>query len=103
MWRLRRDLGVPDADADKEHLLRVVAAMRTGIEGLQTLELGFHSGTDPDAADLALCAVFEDWHALRRYENHPLHRALKNFLGPIRSEKRVVDYEIQAPEAEISP
>ncbi len=101
MWRLRRDLGVP-ADAGTAELLRVVAAMRTGIEGLQTLELGFHSGTDTDAADLALCAVFESWDALRRYEHHPLHRALKDVIGPMRSEKRVVDYEIPGAEPGLS-
>ena len=102
MWRLRQDLSAPAAVVEREHLLRVVAAMRTGIEGLRTLELGFHSGTDADPADLALCAVFENWDALRRYEHHPLHRALKDVLGPIRIEKRVVDYEIPGPEAGLS-
>jgi hypothetical protein len=94
MWRLRRNMAGETAIVERERLLQVVADMRTGIEGLRALELGFHEGNSADAADIALCAVFQDWAALQSYEQHPLHLALKDILGPIRSEKRVVDYEI---------
>jgi hypothetical protein len=40
-----------------------------------------------------LYSEFEDWQALKVYEAHPLHDQFKRLVGPLRSERRVVDYE----------
>jgi hypothetical protein len=94
MWRLRHGKGLREGDEQQAKILQAISAMRTGISGLKALELGFHTGNGADSADLALYSEFDSWEALQAYENHPLHEVLKNLIGPLRTERRVVDYEI---------
>ena len=50
---------------------------------------------EPDAVDLAFYSEFESWAALRGYETHPLHGEFRRLIGPMRTERRVADYEVQ--------
>ena len=93
MWRLR-DFERGGELADKHLILDAVAAMRTGIAGLKAVEIGINRRRAGDAADLALYTEFESWTALQAYEAHPLHEELKRLIGPLRVERRVVDYEV---------
>ena len=93
MWRLR-DFERGGDLADKHRILDAVAAMRTGIAGLKAVEIGINRRRAGDAADLALYTEFESWSALQDYEAHPLHEELKRLIGPLRVERRVVDYEV---------
>jgi hypothetical protein len=93
MWRLRERIRAADAMENKPQILQAVEAMRSGIDGLKALEIGFNRGGASDSADLALYSEFDSWEALQAYESHPLHDALKQLIGPMRAERRVVDYE----------
>lgn len=94
MWRLR-DSERSLSDAEIQRLIQdAIAAMKQGIQGLRTAEIGFNRCTAGDAADLALYAEFDSWSALQAYEIHPLHEELKRVIGPLRVERRVVDYEV---------
>jgi hypothetical protein len=77
-------------DRARERLL----AMAGRIEGLIRLEVEANAQPSPDASDLALVADFTCWAALRTYADHPVHQAVVQFLRQVRSERRVVDYEI---------
>jgi hypothetical protein len=93
MWRMRRrELDLNSVEARSE-ILRAIDAMRVGIAGLRSVELGFNRSRASDASDLALYSEFDTWEALQAYEIHPLHEALKVLIGPLRAERRVVDYE----------
>jgi hypothetical protein len=70
-----------------------VNSMRRAVPGLLRLDLGVNQTALPDAADLMLYSEFESWEALRDYEEHPLHYELRALIGPLRLERRVVDYE----------
>jgi hypothetical protein len=94
MWRLRqRDIDLNAVGARAE-IVRAIDAMRAGIDGLRAVELGVNQSRASDSSDLALYSVFDTWEALQAYEAHPLHQALKALIGPLRAERRVVDYEI---------
>jgi stress responsive alpha/beta barrel protein len=49
----------------------------------------------PFASDLALAILFTDEEALAAYQNHPAHQKVKDFLGNVRYERRVIDYEVK--------
>jgi Stress responsive A/B Barrel Domain len=93
MWRLQDEAKRTRLAALTEQIQAVAAAMRTTVPGLLRLDLGGNRAAVPDAADLLLYSEFESWHALQSYEAHPLHVQLRGLIAPLRSERRVVDYE----------
>jgi quinol monooxygenase YgiN len=93
MWRLRDEAKRTRLAAVTEQIQALAAAMRTTVPGLLRLDLCDNRAAVPDAADLLLYGEFESWHALQGYEAHPLHVQLRGLIAPLRSERRVVDYE----------
>jgi hypothetical protein len=63
--------------------------------GLAASGLGLNQADSADASDLVLCCEFHSWDALRGYESHPLHQELRAIIGPLRAERRVVDFEFE--------
>jgi hypothetical protein len=97
MWRLKIRPGngaQPDAMANIE---RNLAALRASVPGLLQAWIGCNQADSADASDLVLCCEFHSWDALRSYESHPLHDELRAIIGPLRAERRVVDFEVGAP------
>jgi hypothetical protein len=90
MWRLRP----AESLENKAQIIQAVDAIRVGIAGIRAIEIGFTKYAGCDAADLALYSEFDSWEALAAYDLHPLHQVLRDLIGPIRTERRVVDYEI---------
>jgi len=94
MWRLKSRLGNGmHADA-MGNIERNLAALRAGVPGLLRAWIGFNQADSTDASDLVLCCEFHSWDALRGYESHPLHQELRALIGPLRAERRVVDFEV---------
>ena len=94
MWRLKPEAKRSGGPDNLERIEANLAAMRGAIAGLRRIELAVNQAAAPDAADLLLLADFDDWEALRGYESHALHDELRVLIGPIRNERRVVDYEL---------
>lgn len=93
MWRLRESQRAAQL-ATASPLATIVASLREHVAGLHELEIGLSKSNGDDGVHLVLYSVFESWDALRAYEVHPLHEHLKDLIGPLRSERRVADYEI---------
>lgn len=93
LWRLKPEAKREGRIADLVRIEAAVKAMRAGIPGLLHAELAVNQAASGDAADLLLEAIFSSWEALAQYEQHPLHTALRELIGPLRNERRVVDYE----------
>ncbi len=74
-------------------ILTTIDAMRADVAGLLCIEIGSDRSQVADSADLVLYCEFDGWSALQAYEAHPLHDDLKRVIGPLRTERRIVDYE----------
>ena len=96
MWRLKQEAKRDGRIDGIDSIQRNLAALRAHVPGLLRLELIINEVVQPDAADLLLYSEFASWEALRNYELHPLHEELRALIGPIRSERRVVDDEIKS-------
>lgn len=82
------------------HARRIVAAFenaRTQVDGLLRLEAGPNLIEAPDAWDLAVVMVFASRAALDAYQTHPSHLAIKALVGPLRSVRGQIDFELAAP------
>lgn len=94
IWRLKPEAKRLDGIENQARIERNFEAMRAAVPGLLRLELGINEAKVADAADLMLLAEFDSWEALRGYEQHPLHDELRTLIGPLRTERRLLDYEI---------
>jgi hypothetical protein len=93
MWRLRDEAKRTELLQINDKLQKNLQAMRNTVPGLLRLAIGFDRAGVPDSADLLLYSEFDSWDALKCYEVHPLHDELRGIIGPLRIERRVVDFE----------
>jgi hypothetical protein len=94
LWRLKEFAeGLPK----QENALKVKAMledMRGKIPGMLKLEVGLNFEGSDSASDVSLYSEFESRNALDTYQIHPVHMKVKEFLPLVRTERRVIDYEV---------
>jgi len=93
MWKLKG----PSADDKRrqaEQARDALLGMRGKVPGMTEVEVGIGSGSAEDEADLVLSSTHESWQALRDYQLHPAHEPVKKLIGELRTERRVVDFEL---------
>jgi stress responsive alpha/beta barrel protein len=93
MWRLKSRPAQGGHLELEQRIEQNLAALRTSVPGLLHAWLGLNQAESADASDLVLCCEFHSWDALRGYESHPVHQELRAIIGPLRAERRVVDFE----------
>ena len=64
------------------------------MPGLRRLDFGIDFAATDQSSDVALYTEFDSREALDAYQAHPAHKEVAAFLTDLRSERRVVDYEI---------
>jgi quinol monooxygenase YgiN len=68
--------------------------LKLNIPDIHFLEAGININPADDAFDVVLFSEFDDIAALARYQNHPEHIKFKEKIKNLRSEKKMVDYEV---------
>ncbi|WP_428423834.1 Dabb family protein [Methylibium sp.] len=63
------------------------------VPGMLAFEVGIRAPGLEANADVVLISAFADAAALDAYQRHPAHQAVAAQLGPMRRERRVVDFE----------
>jgi hypothetical protein len=93
MWKLKG----PSAEEKRSQAEQARAAllgMLGVVPGLTQMEVGIGSSGGEQECDLVLTSTHESWEALREYGSHPAHEPAKQLIGSLRTERRVVDYEL---------
>ncbi len=94
MWTLKeyaRDQSKWDNARQAKSLLE---SLNGKIPGLLQLQVGIDFSRTESSADLVLISEFQDRTALDEYLRHPEHQKVAVFIGDIRRERMVVDYEV---------
>jgi len=81
-------------EENARELKRQFEAMRGQVAGLRRLDFNSDLLRTDESADVALYTEFDSRPAYEGYVVHPLHKAVVAFFKGLRSERRVVDYEI---------
>jgi hypothetical protein len=93
MWKLKDEA----EGASREENARKMKEMLEGLPGriaeIRSLEVGINQARSPDAFDAVLVSEFAHWEDLRRYMEHPAHQRVSEFVGRVRLERRIVDFE----------
>jgi hypothetical protein len=92
MWKLKG----PSAEERRSQAEQVKAAllgMQGLIPGMSQVEVGIGTAAGEQEADVVLSSTHESWQALADYQQHPAHEPVKQLIGSLRVERRVVDFE----------
>jgi hypothetical protein len=89
LWRLKNP-------ADAETFRAELLSCRALVPGLRRYDVGLRRDELPGNVDVALVAWFDDAQALNAYLDHPQHLAVSQRIGPLRSERHVLDFEMSA-------
>ena len=94
LWRLAEHLRHDGCAVDMAAIVDSVEAMRMQVPGLLRADISRVNREGSDGVDLAFCCEFSSWEALQAYEGHPLHAQFRRLIGPLRTERRVADFEV---------
>ena len=93
-WKVNESLKGNEREETYRKIKEGFESLRGAIPGLLHVEIGFDFLKSGDSCDIALYSEFESRAALEGYQTHPRHEALVQIIRPIRTERRVVDYEV---------
>lgn len=85
----------------KEENIALAAGMFGGLRDkvptVRVLEIGFNIAQSDGAFDLGLYSEFDDEAGLDAYREHPEHLKAVEFLGKVRDQRALVDYQTKRP------
>jgi hypothetical protein len=93
MWRLKDEAAGATKEGNALKLKDALESLKGKIESLKAAEVGINFNPSPAAFDVVLYSEFEDQDGLNAYQNHPEHVKIADFVGEIRTDRAVVDYE----------
>ncbi len=96
MWKLKdfAEGGTKTENARKIKLL--LEGLKDSIKEIRRIEVGLNIPAIEaiDAFDIVLYIEFDNVEDLKAYQNHPEHLKVGDFIGKVRLERKVVDYEV---------
>jgi hypothetical protein len=95
MWKLKPHAEGADRATNAVRMKELLESLRGRVPGLCSVEVGIDFSATPESADVVLVTEHDDRAALDAYQSHPEHVAMKAFIGAVREERRVVDYELK--------
>ncbi len=94
LWKLQESANGKSKLENAQEARQVLEALNAKIPVILKLEVGFDFSNTENSADLVLYSEFESKEALKEYQDHPDHVAVRPFIMEITSERKVIDYEI---------
>lgn len=93
MWKMRGP-SPEEKRSQAEQCRTALLGMRGKVPGLTQMEVGIGAVAGEQEMDLVLSSLHDSWEALAVYANHPDHEPVKQLIGSLRTERRVIDFEI---------
>lgn len=93
MWRLKESAAGASREENAKKLKQSLEDLKDKIEDIKAIEVGINFNSSPAAFDVVLYSEFVDREGLDAYQNHPEHLKIVDFVGEIRTDRAVVDYE----------
>jgi hypothetical protein len=93
MWKLK-DLAEGKDKLENAKIIKTsLESLQKDIKEISFIEVGIDVSKSAQAYDVVLYSEFESMEALNTYQNHPEHLKAAEFIGKVREERVVVDYE----------
>jgi len=93
MWKLKEHAEGADK-ATNAHKMKALLESCSGlVPGTGAFEVALAAPGLEATYDVVLYSEFADAAALAAYQRHPVHVAMKPFIGAVRLERQCMDYE----------
>jgi hypothetical protein len=93
IWHLKDFAEGNYRKTNAELVKQKLEALRGRIPGMVAIEVGIDVSRSESSGDIALYSEFSGQEALEAYQKHPEHLAIKDFIGAVTLQRKVVDYE----------
>jgi hypothetical protein len=94
VWKLK-DFAEGKNKAENAQAMKfLLAGMQGKIPGLKHVEVGINITKEQSDVDVVLFSEFASLAELDIYQNHPVHVAVKDFIGKVCTSRYVIDYEV---------
>lgn len=93
LWKLKDTAAGRSREENARLIKERFEELANMIDGLKHLEVGIDVLRTDASGDVVLVTEFESRAAYEAYNAHPAHKALVAFIGELRDERRVIDYE----------
>ena len=93
-WRLHETANGKSRHDNALEIKSRFEALKPLMPGLRRLDVGIDFAATEQSSDVALYTEFDSREALDAYQEHPAHKDAAAFIAQVRSERRVVDYEM---------
>lgn len=94
MWKLKEFAEGKDKVENANIIKASLEDLQDKINEIKFIEVGININNSAQAYDIVLYSHFENMEDLNIYQKHPLHVKVADFVGKVREERVVVDYEI---------
>ncbi len=93
MWRLKDEALGATKEENAFKLKETLLALKDVIDELKAVDVGINFNPSEAAFDVVLYSEFDNREGLEAYQKHPEHVKIVEFVGEIRTDRAVVDYE----------
>lgn len=64
------------------------------IDFIRSMEIHFNQNTEQGMYDAVLISEFDSFEDVKRYREHPDHKAISSYVALVREKRASVDYEV---------
>ena len=94
MWTLKEKAEGASKQENIAKMKAMLEALEDKVEEIKAFEVGVNYNDSKAAYDLLLYSEFEDKDALARYQVHPDHVKVAEFVRAVTEDRAVVDYQL---------
>jgi len=94
MWKLKPFAEGVSKSVNTLKMKNMLEALQEKIDCIKNIEVGIDISKTDSSYDIALHSEFLNKQALQEYLNHPDHVLVAEFVGKVRENRIVVDYEV---------
>jgi hypothetical protein len=93
MWKLKEHAEGADKATNARKMKALLESCSALVPGIGAFEVALAAPGLEATYDVVLYSEFADAAALAAYQHHPVHVAMKPFIGAVRLERQCMDYE----------
>ena len=94
LWKLKDHAEGADKNQNAQKMKSALEALKSKIPQIRHIEIGMNFLPSDAAYDVALYSEFASAQDLEIYQKHPEHLKVADFVGKVREQRAVVDYNI---------